>query len=74
MCNCIKEVEQKMKEINYPDAESVSFDNIELFSGRIYSTISIKRPGKKKLERVNIIHSFCPICGEKYPEKKEKKS
>ena len=71
MCNCKKELEEKIKEKHGTDG-SIS---IELFSGKTYSDLwydeEYKYRGKAKTRRksLSIIHSYCPFCGEKYPDK-----
>lgn len=65
MCNCIQTVKEKMKEF-HPDAESISFENQELLSGRLFSTLEIMIPGKKKPQKELLLHSYCPICGKPY--------
>jgi hypothetical protein len=65
MCNCIKESKNKIQE-KYPEATNISFSNLELFSQRLYSEVEISVPNKKKPIKLNIIHSHCPICGQKY--------
>lgn len=67
MCDCIKNTVNKFKEM-YPEAENISYQNIEMLSQRVYSTVEIKLPDKKKpIERL-VLHSYCPICGKKYDD------
>ena len=70
MCNCINEVKQMMKE-TFPNAESISFENVEMLSGRIFSTLEIKLPNKKKPQKQLLLHSICPMCGKAYEDKEE---
>lgn len=65
MCNCIAKAEERLREL-YPTAEEVSIVNVELCSGKLYSTFEVKFPNKKKPEEKLLLHSYCPICGEKY--------
>lgn len=67
MCDCITKTTEKLKDL-FPDAMSVEYENIELLSGRVYSTINITLQGKKKPKKQYLIHSYCPMCGEKYAE------
>lgn len=67
MCNCVNETVAKFKEM-YPDAERVSYQNIELMSGKVYSTIELKLKDKKKPIEKMLLHSYCPTCGKKYEE------
>ena len=65
MCNCIKETEKRFREL-YPDAEAIEYENVELLSGKVYSTVNIVAQGKKKPKKQLLLHSYCPICGQKY--------
>jgi len=67
MCNCIKEMLSKTRE-KFPGCEKVSFDNMELLSGKIFSDVSVTMPGAKKPRTFHILHTFCPICGKRYEE------
>ena len=72
MCNCIEEKAAQLKAKYYPNAENVSFQNIELFSGKLFSEIEIKLPNVKKTKTVNLLYAFCPFCGKPYESKVEK--
>jgi len=65
MCNCMKEMEQKL-------VEKCGFDEVdapvELLSGRVYLTFIARRNGKKDKE-VPVMLSKCPICGKEYETK-----
>lgn len=65
MCNCVREAENKFKEL-YPDAENIEYENVEMLSGKVYSTVNVTLKGKKKPKRQLLLHSYCPICGQKY--------
>lgn len=45
MCNCMNEMEEKMKEL--VDAESVEAP-VELLTGKAYLEFTVKKKGKKK--------------------------
>ena len=64
-CNCIKEIEAKFKEL-YPEAESIEYQNIEICSKRVYSTIEVKMPNRKKPVEKMLLLSYCPHCGAEY--------
>ena len=66
MCNCNKEFLERFKENLYPDATNIEFVNLELFSGKLFSEVEITLPNKKKPITQKILHSHCPICGNKY--------
>ena len=66
MCNCNQEMRDKIKAKLYPDAELVSDQSRELLSGKTFSKFEITIKGRKKPETINILHSYCPHCGERY--------
>ena len=68
MCNCIQELNKKLSEKMGVEGEIV---NRELFSGRIYSTFEYKQGKKNK--SISILHTYCPICGQKYDDEGESK-
>lgn len=63
MCNCMNEIEEKMKEL--VDAESVEAP-VELLTGKAYLEFTVKKKGKKKEEKMPLLLSQCPFCGEPY--------
>ena len=63
MCNCVKEVEEKLSNKLGKQGKIV---NIELMSNRTYSTFKYQ-DGKRNKEML-ILHSYCPHCGKKYEE------
>lgn len=67
MCNCEREINEKFKE-RYPGATYIA-GQYEMFSGRSYSTVTIHVPNKKKPIEQLLLNSYCPHCGEKYPDK-----
>ena len=66
-CDCIKEVEQKLKE-QISSTGKGHIAEIELTSGRTYSTYKYRKEvGKRLFDRSAIVvHSHCPFRGEKY--------
>lgn len=65
MCNCIQEIQDKVRERIAPESERVSIDH-EMLSGKTYSTAFCYIPGKKKPTEKMVLHSLCPFCGERY--------
>ncbi len=63
MCNCMNEVMQKMKE--KMELESIE-EPTELLTGRVYLEFTVKKKGKKKEEKMPLLLSQCPFCGEPY--------
>lgn len=75
MCNCIQETEKKTTELlikKNPDKQVLNVELVEIgfsFKGsQTYNTIKYTLNNKKK--SINIYHTYCPFCGEKYPELK----
>ena len=66
-CGCIDRIQDEMRERYYPDAEYIFIDR-EMLSGKTYSTLTVRLPGKKKEKEVSIFHTFCPWCGVRYSE------
>lgn len=63
MCDCQTKIASKLAEMGL---EAPSNLNIEILSGRTYSTWSGRRNGKK--DSMPVLHSFCPHCGKPYKE------
>lgn len=71
MCNCIKEIREKIKELT--GSETV-LAPIELITGRLYITFDVERikpNGRNKFEKFHSTLPCCPFCGVKYDEKPE---
>lgn len=62
MCNCMKEMEQKLVDKLGCDE---AYAPVELLSGRVYLKFTVRRNGKKDKE-VPVMLSKCPICGKEY--------
>lgn len=69
MCQCIKDVEGQLKAI-FPEATTINLP-VELISGRVYvePAIYTVKKGKTKRETKALTVSFCPFCGQKYPDR-----
>jgi hypothetical protein len=78
MCNCIRDLEKKM--IGREAGRGTTKRKVvkaELVSGglifganpafRTSSIVECTLEGQKKPYEQNILHTFCPFCGEKYP-------
>jgi len=65
-CGCVAEIEAKARE-NLKVSEG-GISNLELISGRTFSTFSYEETqGKRKRKKETyILHSFCPFCGKPY--------
>jgi hypothetical protein len=72
-CDCIKRIEDKV--LNHvkeqgKQAESASMQNLAfMFSSsetKTHQEIEVTINGKKKKEKINIIHTYCPFCGKEY--------
>lgn len=78
MCNCIKEVEERLKTniIKMPEyanlkVENISLDNTAImFSGGEEitgsATISHETIRRKTKTVINICYRYCPFCGVRY--------
>lgn len=69
MCDCMKEMVDKLKVMN----ENIDyiFPPVEMLSGRAYITFTAKEKGKKKENKVPVLLSKCPFCSNKYETKEE---
>ncbi|EGO63545.1 hypothetical protein [Acetonema longum] len=72
MCDCQNRVCTELKKA-FPTARRVIMP-VELLSNRIYIEATadvIGENGKLKDKKIKVMVSYCPFCGEKYPEKGE---
>lgn len=66
MCNCIEEVNQKLKEsgrntmLDIP----ITFSAVGIDSVRRISILTCKMDNKKREKPLRLFGSFCPFCGE----------
>jgi hypothetical protein len=72
-CNCIEELPKKYLEhekVNnkYSKAELIdvvlSFDTGKFQTKSTIEATLIKSRGRKKIDKINIVHSYCPFCGK----------
>lgn len=63
MCNCIERVSDGVKKAYA--AESITVP-LEVLSGRTYTCCEVYMNDKAKPIMSNLMHSYCPFCGEKY--------
>ena len=79
MCNCIKNLEKKMigREVGNGTkkrkVEKATFISGAIVFGkspafRTSSVLECTLEGQKKPYEQNVIHAFCPFCGEEYPD------
>ena len=71
MCNCISEVEAKLKETgrNTKLDIPVTFSLTGKLSADRVNVATCKRDDKKREKPLRLFAAFCPFCGEAYPEK-----
>lgn len=63
MCDCMKKMEQRfIDEMGFEEAEAP----VELLSGRVYLSFTVRRKGKANTKQMYVMLSKCPICGEGY--------
>lgn len=74
MCECIKKWEEKMigfvkngKKATKGTFLSAAFVGTN-FSLQTTSEMELEIPGQKKKIIQNLLHTYCPFCGEKYPQ------
>jgi len=61
MCNCRKELDEKISKLLETEGQIVNFD---LISGQTYSGFEYK-VGKRTKKQL-LVHTYCPFCGKKY--------
>ena len=66
MCDCQKTILARLQGF-YPNARITNI-NQEYLSGKTFELFEVETPqGKRtKRDKVNLLHSYCPHCGEKY--------
>lgn len=71
MCNCISEVEAKLKETgrNTKLDIPVTFSLTGKLSADRVNVATCKRDDKKREKPLRLFAAFCPFCGEAYPDK-----
>ena len=77
MCNCFKEISEKIKStvtfkhpilsVTAPQAFALNSATNEVILTHILP-FSVKLEGQKKDKTINVEINFCPICGEKCPK------
>ena len=74
MCKCISNLEKKMigREVKKKKVIKASFISAALMfepiaQMRTISQMELYFEGQKKPLIQNVIHGYCPLCGEKYP-------
>lgn len=68
MCNCISKVNKLLSEHN---SVINLVDTIDMTTGRLTArmTIPVRRlDHRKRKEAMRVFATYCPMCGEKYPE------
>lgn len=72
-CNCVKEIEEGLKENGYKDAELVDTGFFIEENTLKWSTVSTigyvdgqTKSGKDRIKKLPIRHEYCPFCGTKY--------
>lgn len=84
-CDCIKKSQEHLLEklrMNNPEKNYSSgiYTNqayiFDLGANQLHNTFEAEytiegKPGKSKVEKLNILMDYCPMCGIKYKEEKE---
>lgn len=76
MCDCVVRIEEGIKANNQSDYKKqiqqvrCSGRFISMTDGRVRmsSTFIVQLEGQKKEERIEVVQSYCPFCGEKQYE------
>lgn len=77
MCNCTTEIPQKFIEKQpipnqvITKASLATVFNLSLGTERTSTTATLEFEGKAKDRKIEISHTYCPFCGEKYEGRKE---
>lgn len=73
ICNCRKEIEQKVFETYLKtepnlSRENVRFNEFNLFTGITHNKCQISIPRGKRVfkEEMYLEHSYCPFCGKEF--------
>lgn len=70
-CNCRENIEARLANEKGFREPSI---NYEVLSGKTFTEITYKerdKRGKDKTKKLMVLHTYCPFCGEKYPEVEE---
>lgn len=65
MCNCIQDINEKLASRNTRLTEALVFGNRSAPTIMLQTEVIEKKRGAKA---VGVFLSYCPFCGEKYPE------
>ncbi|MCK9599029.1 MAG: hypothetical protein M0R06_08320 [Sphaerochaeta sp.] len=76
MCDCVKDINEKLKEKNLRLSEDFVIDiqNAKINTALFLTTEFIDSSKKKRGEHPkHFFLSYCPFCGKKYPQPKKSK-
>lgn len=65
MCDCIKEVDEKLAERNTRLTQAIVFGKHSGQTIMLQTEVVEKKRGARP---TSVFLSYCPFCGEKYPE------
>ena len=75
MCDCITRIEEKLTEKCKEKRFNKPFEKVDLetslviignkLEARTFCRAFITLTGQKKVVETNVLHSYCPFCGEK---------
>lgn len=61
MCDCIKKTNERMAEMGHRIAPAINFA-----TGKALPVIVTEKLPGKRAQKVTLVASFCPFCGEAY--------
>lgn len=67
MCDCILQMNEALK-----PREVVLETGVVLSSGQQLVKVGIRRLSPKRTSNVQLYATYCPFCGEKYPQNEQK--
>lgn len=69
MCDCMKQLNEHFAQTGLQLAQTLTLKDGLLPNARIELEM-IDQKGRKRSVKPDVLASYCPFCGEKYPERK----
>ena len=71
MCKCLELTQEALKEHNTRLVTTMQFDPKRGKMRSLPQLMTEKLDKKSRKKPITVVPTYCPICGEKYPEKIE---